>query len=411
MYFSKRAFAAAGAAITMLPGIALAQGVDYGADKATYIAALEDIDPIELTMQTGGTPGSVAARHWEYYADFLEEWSGGKIEVEMAYGNSIMPGDAGPAIADGRLAAGLVIPGYSPDDYQALALLNDFPVSGAQTPLTALLKNQAVLLELSTGDSEVVEELTDAGVQPGLTALPGPPTGLVCNGDYSTLDKLRGKQARVSSPNNARQVENLDMSPVSMGFNEVYEALQRGIVDCAVFSAYAASYFGLEPVAPYFLYNSEVGIGGSVMTLGFDQYLWEDLPLPVKQLMYDGQKAFLRGWFDAQLELTAQGVKNMTEAGGGPILMDDESAAAIRAANESLIESIRTSPALPDAEAKVAEAQELSEKWDRLLEELGYTEKDTGYDGVVDLEASGDLDVEPYLDRLFEEVLLAGRPE
>ena len=67
---------------------------------------------------------------------------------------------------------------------------------------------------------------------------------------------MSGKQARISSTNYAAEVQNLEMSPVSMSFNEVHETLQWGIVDCAVSSVYAAALFGLDPVAPYFHYNN-----------------------------------------------------------------------------------------------------------------------------------------------------------
>jgi TRAP-type C4-dicarboxylate transport system substrate-binding protein len=91
------------------------ESVPAGATKEDYAAALADMEPITLTTQSPESPGAAGARATEEYAAAIEEWSDGKITVEIAYGNAIAAADAvEDALADGRLDFNVIIPQYDP---------------------------------------------------------------------------------------------------------------------------------------------------------------------------------------------------------------------------------------------------------------------------------------------------------
>ena len=87
-------------------------GVEYGATMEEYQAAFEDVDPITLRMQVDMPKDSDGNRGREAYAAALEEWSGGKITVEIGYANAFVPNaaDWAPALSDGRLDIAWMIP-------------------------------------------------------------------------------------------------------------------------------------------------------------------------------------------------------------------------------------------------------------------------------------------------------------
>lgn len=67
-----------------------------------------------------------------------------------------------------------------------------------------------------------------------LTLWPFGPQMLFCNGDISRVEDIADKKVRVFTPSMSRLVKGLGATPVTLAFSEVYPALQRGVIDCAV---------------------------------------------------------------------------------------------------------------------------------------------------------------------------------
>lgn len=63
---------------------------------------------------------------------------------------------------------------------------------------------------------------------------PFPAQVLFCRAPFRTLDDLRGRKIRTFGPSLVDMVAELGAQPVSIGFPEVYSALERGVVDCAI---------------------------------------------------------------------------------------------------------------------------------------------------------------------------------
>jgi len=57
-----------------------------------------------------------------------------------------------------------------------------------------------------------------------------------CNAPIESLDDLEGLKVRTFTPSMSALVEYLGASPVTLQFNEVYPALQRGVASCAITS-------------------------------------------------------------------------------------------------------------------------------------------------------------------------------
>jgi TRAP-type C4-dicarboxylate transport system substrate-binding protein len=67
-----------------------------------------------------------------------------------------------------------------------------------------------------------------------LAIWPYPGQVFFCKGALSGLDGLKGKKVRVFSPALAALVEQFGATAVTVPFSEVYQGLQRGVVDCAI---------------------------------------------------------------------------------------------------------------------------------------------------------------------------------
>jgi TRAP-type C4-dicarboxylate transport system substrate-binding protein len=115
-----------------------------------------------------------------------------------------------------------------------------------------------------------------------LALWPYPGQVFFCNGAMNGLDGLKGKKIRVFSPALAALVEYFGAVPVTLPFSEVYQGMQRGIVDCAIsasLSGYTAKWF---EVADH-IYPLAVswGMQGHAANLDF----WTGLPADLRQTL------------------------------------------------------------------------------------------------------------------------------
>lgn len=94
-----------------------------------------------------------------------------------------------------------------------------------------------------------------------LTLWPFGPQVFYCNKPIKTLDDIKGLKVRSFTPSMAALIQNLGGTPVTMGFSEVYPALQRGVADCGVTSPSSGNAGKWPEVTTHFL---PVSVSGSV---------------------------------------------------------------------------------------------------------------------------------------------------
>src|SRR5688572_25939401 len=214
-------------------------GVDVGASKAEYVEAFEGIDPISLNAQAPSPEGSPTGKQIEAYVAALEEWSGGKIEVELAFSSAVAPPiEVDNAFVDGRLDMGVTIPLYEPSEYPATNVL----VAGA-----GLLANQGATVgvlesgtwpnQLAFENEAIMGELEDHGIVPLAPFFPLGPSAMMCSAEGRDLAAFDGRQIGVVSASQGTQAQSLGATPSSVVSTEVFEGLQRGVIDCAVLTS------------------------------------------------------------------------------------------------------------------------------------------------------------------------------
>jgi TRAP-type C4-dicarboxylate transport system substrate-binding protein len=81
-----------------------------------------------------------------------------------------------------------------------------------------------------------------------------------CRSQVGGLDELKGKKVRTFTPAMAKFVEYFGGIPVTLAFPEVYEGLQRGVVDCAISGSLSGNTSKWFEVSS-FLYPLNIGWG------------------------------------------------------------------------------------------------------------------------------------------------------
>ena len=107
-------------------------------------------------------------------------------------------------------------------------------------------------------------------------ALPLLKASIFCREEpVSSLEKLRTKKLRVWSNDQVQTFTKLGVSAQIIGQNDLYVALQTGVVDCAVYPALFAHTISLNEVTKYASYLYPVA--GVPYVLGASKSAWDSL--------------------------------------------------------------------------------------------------------------------------------------
>jgi TRAP-type C4-dicarboxylate transport system substrate-binding protein len=387
-----------------------AEEIPAGSTKEEYIAALADIDPITIQAQSASPKGSASGRDFDEYVASVEEWSGGKIKFEVGYSNSVVPPEqADDALIDGRLDFARVLPSYEPSEYPVSALLAQAGGAGDLSLVEGTLSSVAWIRAVSFAEEEVLNEFEDKGLKVIDPATFTGPNMMFCTEPHEDMESFKGESIAVSSAVGSLQVEALGASPVSLQFNETYEALQRGVISCTVTSVSGASNSGTAEVAPYVIYDGDTPSYVGPSAVAFSQSAWDSYPLVVQQVLWDRSVALIEGTYAKTFQDYAAVATKLKEAGGEVIPFDSASREAIAEVNEKLLAELESDPALEDGAAFVESVQTQIEEWEPIPAELGFTNGPTLLE--FDEWYSDDLDLTAIVDVTYEKLFADRRPD
>ncbi|WP_180900511.1 TRAP transporter substrate-binding protein DctP [Martelella soudanensis] len=189
------------------------------------------------------------------FANELAEKSQGEHKFTFFWSGSLGAGnEIIPLIKGGAIRAGVTAPAYYP---------SDMPLSGVTNTVPALFPDAGVAMDVSTElreNAAVVAEFERNGVFPIIVqALPT--AHLQCRDKVETLEDLKGKKVRSYGSFLPVMFESIGMVPVNMGLNEIYEGIERGVIDCTSFGYDLSKSYNIHEVAPFY---SDIALGHSL---------------------------------------------------------------------------------------------------------------------------------------------------
>ncbi|GAA1541268.1 hypothetical protein [Nocardioides humi] len=381
-------------------------GLAIGATKEDFVAALADMSPVTLRLQSTAPQGAATGRRFEDYAKAVEDWSGGKITFDIAYANAVVPpAEVADAINDGRLDMGSVVTTLVPTDFPVNGALWDLSFLGRQSPVGGLLQSEAMLLDASVSTPEIYDEFADLGLFPVVPAFTAGSVGLACSSERNGLDTLGGNIVASQSRTTEAQARALGMTHVSANYTEMFESLERGVVDCTLTSLTVAALSGFIPAAPHFVIDQETGFGNSGGSFVVNADKWDSLPLAARQLLFDRADVFLTANFEGAWDNIKDAVGQFDEADGEVSPMEPDTKAELEAFNKSLIDAARSNAAIADAEGFVDTIEESLQTWSDLEGDAP-----TDYAEFADWYESGSVDLTSYLERLWTTTMDKKRP-
>ena len=210
------------------------------------------------------------AKQLDQFAADVAELSDGSLDIKVFHGGSLnlQDNDVARWLPGGAVEMGLVWANYLGRDAPAL---NAVLIQGSVGSSDELLKVLPEIQEIYK------QELAEFGIaSTGFMALPLLQASIFCREEpVRTLDDLRTRKLRVWSKDQVESFTKLGVSAQIVGQNDLYVALQTGVVDCAVYPALFAHTISLQEVAKYASYLYP--IASVPYVLGVDQEAWDGL--------------------------------------------------------------------------------------------------------------------------------------
>ncbi|MDR5701601.1 TRAP transporter substrate-binding protein DctP [Agromyces aerolatus] len=361
------------------------------------------MEPIVLTYSDSNVETAAHVIAMQEFMEQVTEATDGKITFETYYAAALHPvTEALSAIQTGLTDITFVSPTNVPDlmptgvwetTISQNAINPEFPMSLIEgTPVQfAAYQGGALADELATYDAETL--VTWGTAQ----------NSVMCKPEVTTAEQAAGKTIRTPGPPYLEEVEQLSMTNVTLPVTDVFEGLQRGVIDCFMNVISPFITLGVWDEAKYFIPAHFATSSGSQLVI--KKSVLESLPLEAQQILFDARVDLLAKIVEASLERNVQWAN---EAPGKGVVFADPTSfnEAIDVAREAYTEeALANAPAgIADPEAFAAELDGLAEEWATVGGGLEIESgSPTTQEGWIDLYLSvEDIDWEAYADALHE---------
>ncbi|SFB56353.1 TRAP-type C4-dicarboxylate transport system, substrate-binding protein [Amycolatopsis marina] len=380
-------------------------GADAGGELAT-------MSPVTLRVQSAHGPDAAASRAFDAWKEAVEEASEGKLQFEMFYGGALAP----LTETEEGLAAGLVdiashAPIYNPAQFPAENVIQQMNSVIAPQPLAGTLQALGAQTELAL-EEVYPPQFEEQGLHPLLVpATVIPAYHLVCTDDpVRTLDEAEGTRVRVPSEHLGSEAEALGMTPTATTIAELYEAMERGVVDCALAAPSDIRDLGLIDVVDHWILDPEVMWSGvSSFHVSISKTTWDGLPVAAQRILWDtAGEVFLRTMTEAALADTAEAITQAQQGGVRFHRWNEDIRGALRGHQQTVAGSATAE--MDRGEEFGARFAALHDEWLNALPELGYEPSlDASFEEFASGFTDSGFDLGPFVSRVVE-VRSAHRP-
>jgi len=225
----------------------------------------------------GPTFGETSALEW--LLDEIESRSEGRVAFERFHGGSLCEGpEIVDCLMDGRADIGMTIPGYTPI-YFPIAEIQTLPFLSVNGEASTQAY-QRLIEEFPTVKAETDRlGLKVLGYTLADRALLGSRTPI------ESLDDLRGKRMRSVGLGSVAAINAVGASPVSMPANDIYEGMQRGVIDVWTNNIVGLLSINFYEVSDY-VYDPGFGLYIAGGATWMNQSVFDSLPADI-QLIID----------------------------------------------------------------------------------------------------------------------------
>lgn len=283
---------------------------------STLAAGAAQADEVRLRMSSVWPEGINLIDSDKHFVELVNSIGEGVVQIDYTPGGVLVPAtQAFGAVQSGAIDMATDWPGYWAGTDTAFSLLGSFPM---------LFTSGDIILWINEwGGREMLDETYG---EYGMTYLPiavfSAESGLRANRELSTLAALDGAKIRMSGRPQGQILEKLGAAHVTLTGADVYQALERGVVDAAEFSMPSTDLgMGFDEVTKF---GQAPGWHqpGSMNGLMINQATWDRLDEQQKTVLEVAAKANML-WTIGHYERTsAEAVHAFQEAGTEVSVLD-----------------------------------------------------------------------------------------
>ncbi|SFR68149.1 TRAP-type C4-dicarboxylate transport system, substrate-binding protein [Marinobacter daqiaonensis] len=328
----------------------------------------------ELSYALGFPPNSAADDAAKTFAEKLEQETGGEVTVKLYAMSLLNLAEMSDGVRDGIADIGNVLTPYFPRQYPhanmaaelTMLLALDSRAKGRQGMAYAGAMGEFLLLNCGDCTEDFIEQ-SQIYLPMGAT----PEYQLLCTSPIKTAEDLKGKRLRVAGAQWSRWAAHFGASGVSLSGNEVYEALEQGVVDCTIQSNPELGNFGLKDVVT----DITVGVPGGVFSggsLSVGLAPWRDLSTEHRE---DLLKAASHLMADMTWRYQVYGDRDFEEARESGVNIHEPSEELVQASRSFVEQDIKEIArnyteqyGMTNADDKIETLRPIVEKWVRLMD-------------------------------------------
>lgn len=253
-----------GAAVMAVSAIAL-----------TGAAAAQDYSWTFQTSENAGEPGFINKQKW---AESVEEMSGGRIDIEILPIGAVVPHtETLEAIGANILQGHLTDPSYFAGQNPAFAMMGNL-VGAWSDPFELIGFMQ------HGGGNELYSELVEPYGVHFLGAAATEPEAFVSSVPIRTVEDLEGVKMRAPEGMVYEIFSKAGASPVALPGSEVFTALDKGVVEAADYTVFAANQQqGLNDIANYPIYPGFHSL--PLIDVSMNKEVYDGLPDDLKAIL------------------------------------------------------------------------------------------------------------------------------
>lgn len=221
-----------------------------------------------LRYNEGGPNRGTRAEAIQYFADRVEELSGGDMKIEVIWGGALLKFSAtADGIKNGVADMGTVLTSYAPNQMMALSI-GDLPIGessdawiGMRAMYDLLTTNEQLQKSLARQNSVYITNFHSTALQ------------INCSGGVGldSIDDIAGLKMRASGIY-AKVLSDLGANMINLTFDEVYQAHDSGLINCDAGYFYTIKAYKLGEVLSS-VYRVNFGqIGGFAVVANQDRW-------------------------------------------------------------------------------------------------------------------------------------------
>jgi TRAP-type C4-dicarboxylate transport system substrate-binding protein len=241
------------------------------------------------------------------YAEAVKQRTNGRVEIEITFAGGLGKGGELMTLAGrGAIDMAAVVPGYYPDQllfwkaYQ-IPFIFGSPRQAMEISAESYQKLPVFQVELDKFNVHFLFH------QPlGSYFMTGP------DGNCDNLAGLAGKKIRSFGADIPKMFEAVGAVPVSVGFGDIYEAVQRGTLDYSFINLGNINAIKVYEVGK-FSCGPAMSITGHLLVIG--KKTWDSLPADIQQIMTEEALKSGKAYIDAIDKIETDAGAAMTAAG------------------------------------------------------------------------------------------------